>query len=139
MGLALFSFVAFFCTNELYPIPLFVIFHDCVHEELILEVLALVDFLHTSDKMFFIKLELLDVFPKLPLSNTSSLLKYLLSMTIFPLMVASIKYFFNFLLYHDFKFSTKSSWRLDLSTLLKSSHELATSSLTTRLIASCVS
>jgi hypothetical protein len=40
-----------------------VIFHDCVHEKLILEVLTFVEFLHASDKVFFLKLKLLDLFP----------------------------------------------------------------------------
>jgi hypothetical protein len=62
--LTLFWFVAFFCTIELYPIPLLLFFHDCVHEDLILEVLALVEFLHTSGKVIFLKLKLLDLFPK---------------------------------------------------------------------------
>jgi hypothetical protein len=41
-----------------------VIFHDCVHEELILEVLNFIKFLHASGKVIFLKLELLDLFPK---------------------------------------------------------------------------
>jgi hypothetical protein len=61
--LALFWFVAFFCTIELYQMPL-VIFHDCVHEELILEMLTLVEFLQASGKVIFLKIELLDLFPK---------------------------------------------------------------------------
>jgi hypothetical protein len=75
-----------------------IVFHDSVHEQFILEVLALVELLHTCCKMFIFTLKFLDLILSLSLSTANSLLKSLFSMATFPLVVASVKYLFNFCL-----------------------------------------
>jgi hypothetical protein len=112
--LSLVLICCFLLHNRIVSNATLVIFHDCVHDDLILEVLALVEFLHASGKVIFLKLELLDLFPK-PLNTNHSIInslsKSLLSIAIFPLVVASVKYFFNFSFSSDMtsSFSTKSS------------------------------
>jgi hypothetical protein len=91
-----------------------VVFHDSVHEQFILEVLALIELLHTCCKMFIFTLKFLDLILSLSLSTANSLLKSLFSMETFPLVVASVKYLFNFWLSNvkTSTFSVNSSCRL---------------------------
>jgi hypothetical protein len=91
-----------------------VVFHDSVHKQLILEVLAFVELLHNCCKMFIFTLKFLDLILSLSLSTANSLLKSLFSIATFPLVVASVKYLFNFLLskVKTSTFSVNSACRL---------------------------
>jgi hypothetical protein len=94
----LLSLVLVYCFllhNRIVSNTTLVIFHDYVHKELNLEVLALVEFLNASGKVIFLKLELLDLFPKRPIVNDQLIIKIFAFYDNFPLVVASLKYFFN--------------------------------------------
>jgi hypothetical protein len=74
----LLSLVLVYCFllhNRIVSNTTLVIFHDYVHKELILEVLALVEFLNASGMVIFLKLELLDLFPKRPIVSHQLIIK----------------------------------------------------------------
>jgi hypothetical protein len=73
-----------------------VVFHDNVHEQLILKVLSFVELLHTCSNMFIFILKFLDLISKPSIVHCQLIVNVIALYGNLSLVVASAKYLFNF-------------------------------------------